>query len=314
MYLITEVSNDQKPIFSLNDIMDGKLSAKSVHGIFLEDSSAYLLSDDKGIVRVSVDGKVKTRVYEWDSFGGKYETGFFVPNGMGTKLLLIWQKKPRWGRSWSFSASYVVYDVATKSVDPVDDDIDAIAFVGDQDKVAYVKESNVYFDKKQVTFDGTKDGVILNGMSWVYEEEVFQDSQSLFPSEDGKWLAFLKFNHSLIKPFSFNQWSPSSAYPEEISVEFPFPGTPNPIAWVGLVDVGTMEEKELKVPGDLIIHLSFAPKNELLIVTSNRQQTEQKFWLVDPATLASRTVFSRKAKFGWFEVVDKVIFCGCSFF
>jgi hypothetical protein len=94
--------------------------------------------------------------------------------------------------------------------------------------IAWVRDNDLF-----VTLDGTKeirittDGSknIINGIAdWVYEEEVLARHEASWFSDDGKSLAFIKFNDSNVKEYELQYYSKfgENSYPTLIVCFFYF--------------------------------------------------------------------------------------------
>ncbi|KAI9303710.1 dipeptidyl peptidase IV N-terminal region-domain-containing protein [Cunninghamella echinulata] len=102
-------------------------------------------------------------------------------------------------------------------------------------QVAYVMENDLYItDLKihtRITFDGS--ATIFNGIpDWVYEEEVFSQSYSLWWSPDATHLAYLRLDETEVPELHipFYTLEDENSYPVEMSVKYPKAGAPNPLA------------------------------------------------------------------------------------
>lgn len=81
---------------------------------------------------------------------------------------------------------------------------------GKSSGIVLVKENDIYYKPQptsqkidRLTFDG-KVGVIFNGITdWIYKERVLQTQSSLWLSNTGQWMAYLKLNNSKITTLSY---------------------------------------------------------------------------------------------------------------
>lgn len=55
----------------------------------------------------------------------------------------------------------------------------------------------------------------------VYEEEVLESHDAMWFSPTGAYLAFIKFNDSLVPEYPFPKYNPPNSYPENIAVKYP---------------------------------------------------------------------------------------------
>ena len=79
----------------------------------------------------------------------------------------------------------------------------------DEKNIAYVFNNNLFIYNiknkisKQITFDGEKNKIINGASDWVYEEE-FKLVRGFQWSNDGKNLAYYKFDETHVKEFSMD--------------------------------------------------------------------------------------------------------------
>ncbi|ORX43292.1 hypothetical protein BCR36DRAFT_336342 [Piromyces finnis] len=204
--------------------------------------------------------------------------------------------------------NYVVFDCKAKKYLDFKNELNNISnieFSPSSDKIAYVKNNNMYYlnlktgKSVQITNDGSKN--IFNGISdWVYEEEVLMSSKAFWWSPDGKYLGFIKFNDTNVPEYeipvyldnnldgiSYNAWK---------SIKYPKPGFPNPDVNVYIYDTTkeTRKKNNLKKvvyekdyefqPDNLVIlQVLWATEDSknLLIRTSNRVQDTARLFSVN---------------------------------
>lgn len=81
---------------------------------------------------------------------------------------------------------------------------------GYSEVVAFVRGNNIYLSQNgtvtQITHDGGPD--MFHGVpDWVYEEEVFGDTNTMWFSPDGAVLAFLSFNETGVGNYQIPYYS-----------------------------------------------------------------------------------------------------------
>ena len=99
----------------------------------------------------------------------------------------------------------------------------------------------------QITNDGANQ-TIYNGITdWLYEEEILQQTNALWWSPDSAYLAFIKFNDSMVDYFYFPSYD-GAPYSNMNKVRYPKPDGKNPVAKVLVYDTNRKLSRELSVP------------------------------------------------------------------
>lgn len=271
-----------EPKFTYADIAAGKFAQKSVYGLrSMNDGEHYTTLEGGVICRYDYEGK-ENRVEVCDSrsigLEGRVVDYTFSPDE--NKILFRLDSKPLYRRS-HFS-KYVVYDLAGGELMPVDESADVryALFSPKGDKVAYVKDNNIYIrnlaDGSQVAV--TEDGswnYIINGMpDWVYEEEWGVDHAFSW-SPDGEKIAFLKSDETRVKEFGFMKFLTDSPYPELFKYKYPKAGEENSIVSLHLYDVASAitERVDRQTETDLYIpFFNWTPNGKLYYFVINRLQ------------------------------------------
>lgn len=220
----------------------------------------------------------------------------------------------------SYFANYLLVDVKTGKQSPlVDDQIGDIQYATlapSGTTVAFVRGNNVYLRDEagkihQVTSNGSPD--MFNGVpDWVYEEEILGDRSALWYSPDAKFIAFLSFNETGVETFTIPYYMAGQKvappYPRELKLRYPKVGSTNPSVELNILDVET--KKVAKVP------VNAFPKDDTIIgevtwVTDkhsaliyrvfNRVQDREQLVVVNPQSLATKTVRKRDGTDGWLD-------------
>jgi hypothetical protein len=106
-------------------------------------------------------------------------------------------------------------------------------------------------DSIQLTFDGFEN-TIYNGISdWLYEEEILYQTNAMWWSTTSDKLAFLKFNDTLVKTYSFPSYD-GSQYDRLNELRYPKPDTTNPLATIFVYHVADGNTVKLNVPTSLL--------------------------------------------------------------
>lgn len=163
--------------------------------------------------------------------------------------------------------------------------------------LAWVRDNDLFVTlegKKEIriTNDGSKN--IINGLAdWVYEEEVLAEPTATWFSIDGKSVAFVKFDDTLVKDYELQYYAKygENQYPTTIDVKYPKPGTPNPIVTLHIASLSADGQSMPQVvidfgkndfePSDkLFTQVTWIDSNSLFVRMMNRVQDRQKLFLV----------------------------------
>lgn len=212
------------------------------------------------------------------------------------KILLGTQAESIYRRS--FKAYYYVADMKARTIVPVSDTTlgkqSFCTFSPDGNKIAFVRDNNLYIKdlttntETAVTTDG-KDRHIINGMAdWVYEEELDM-SQCFYWSPNGENIAFLRFDESRVKEFSFTMYG--GLYPQEHRYKYPKAGEDNSLVNVMIYNLPTGNTVTVDL-GDnsncYFPRLYWLPNaQELIALKMNRHQNKLEFFRYN---LLSKTI------------------------
>ncbi|MFK8163333.1 MAG: S9 family peptidase [Lewinella sp.] len=133
----------------------------------------------------------------------------------------------------SSQSFFYVYDLASKKLTPVFNDKKHRLATLDPtgERVAFVVDNNIWIKELangkmiQVTSDGVTNKVINGASDWVYEEE-FSFSRAIHWSPDGSYLAYLKFDETAVKEFTYTDFH-NGMYPEYNTFKYPKVGEEN---------------------------------------------------------------------------------------
>ncbi len=218
-----------------------------------------------------------------DVDGDMLEVDDYEFNADETKILFTTNTISIYRRS--FTANYYLYDIATKKLSALDNELSPqslATYSPDGTKVAFVHENNLYVHviennkSYQLTTDGAVNKVINGGTDWVYEEE-FAITKAFDWSPDGKYIAYLKSDESDVKEFTMTYYS--ELYPDLYTFKYPKAGEDNSkvTLWMAGSDEGTSMEVKLG-EYEYIPRLKFANKNnDLVVQTLNRHQNHIRY-------------------------------------
>lgn len=327
VYMVTEPRVVPPPnMFNFSALFNSSLQPTNAVQAASFSSNFFFYSDNVGLWRKTLSNvsQPASLIMEWKSLVsapcGLPADHNVVSSAVsvspdGQLILLPYHRQQLWGRSWSFTAAYAVATLQSPflcQIISAEPNVQTATWSAASDVVFYVRGNNVFSiqpfapavsSPNQWTFDGTSDQIISNGvMSWVYEEEIFSRIDALWPSpaRDTLRVASLRFNHSLVVPFSFPSYSPSSPWTSQVSMWYPFPGTPNPL--VSLLVLEQNSQRQINIADDLIVGVAWSPDgSNLLVVGSDRVQTRHTYYLCTGPSWTPQIIFVQNTQFGWLE-------------
>ncbi|KAF9362944.1 hypothetical protein BGX34_005222 [Mortierella sp. NVP85] len=250
-------------------------------------------------------------------------------------VLLATNGRKQW--RYSFNATYYVYNMESDKLTPLLESVDELGIqhvvwapVGHT--LAYVQNNNIFIyqemnQRRQITFDGAPN--IFNGIpDWVYEEEVYKTTSTLWWSPDGTAIAFLRFDESNVPEYHFSLYMDNQLdaqpYPRDVMMKYPKAGFPNPTVNLHVYSLkSAIVPTEAQPLGPVGLNSVFEPDNtiiaevawvtvdsqELLVKIQNRVQNHEKLVLVNPSTLAGKVVRewdAGKEDGGWIDMQQKI--------
>lgn len=181
----------------------------------------------------------------------------------------------------------------------------------DNQYVAFTRENDLYAirvaDQQEIRYTHDATDVIYNGWaSWVYFEEILGRStryKAFWWSPDSKMLSFMRFDDTQVPMFPIYGSKGQHGYLEE--TRYPKAGDPNPKVRVGFVNVegspvvwADFNENDDQYFGQP--YWSFDSSN-LMVQWMNRDQTNLKFYQVDPATGSKKEIYDEKQS-AWIDL------------
>lgn len=214
----------------------------------------------------------------------------------------------------SFLGTFYVYDIKTKKISLIGEDIQEPTFSPDSKKVAFAKENNLFiksFDKEEVVYKITSSGEenkIINGITdWVYEEE-FGFVKAFEWSGDSNHLAFLRFDESKVKTFSMDVFG-NGKYPVQHVFKYPKAGEDNAKVSLHIFSLKTNKTAEITVGEyEYIPRINWTKDDKVLAVrTLNRHQNDLNLYFVNVDTYRSQLILNEKDK-AYVDVNDDLTF------
>ncbi|WP_189663065.1 S9 family peptidase [Polaribacter sp. IC073] len=214
----------------------------------------------------------------------------------------------------SFTGTFYYYNIGSKKITLIGEDIQEPTFSPDSKKIAYAKNNNIYIldvtngnKLTQVTKDG-KLNYIINGITdWVYEEE-FGFVQAFEWSKNSNYLAFLRFDETNVPTFSMDMVG-NKNYPDQQVFKYPKAGEKNADVTLHMYTVSSKNTKKVSL-GDY----EYIPRikwsndaNTLVATTLNRHQNNLKLHKVN-ALNNNATLLLDETDKAYVDVTDNLTF------
>lgn len=183
---------------------------------------------------------------------------------------------------------------------------------------AVYKDRNIYItdgdggNETQVTTDGSEKLRIKYGTaSWVYGEELFQNS-AMWWSPDATKLAYYRFDESKVKDF-YLQMGQTKVQGGLMTEPYPKAGTDNPLVDLYVYDVASKKTTRIDVRsgqpfednivGYYVYNIAWSPNGgkELLFNRTNRKQNVMEFCAADVETGSCREIVREEWLPSWTE-------------
>ena len=194
---------------------------------------------------------------------------------------------------------YYVYDRNQKRLTKIDDDyIQEPSFSPTGDKVAFVKDNNLFVKDLhsqktlQITSDGQKNHIINGIPDWVYEEE-FGYSKAYEWSKDGSRLAYVKFDETEVPEFSMIRYG-EDLYPKVETFKYPKAGEKNSVVSLHYYNLKSRQTQRVDL-GDYeyIPRIQWTNDGYLTAITLNRLQNHIKLHKYNPKTQKNKVIINR---------------------
>lgn len=232
-----------------------------------------------------------------------------------TKLFFVTESKPIYRRS-SIDKNYV-YDLKTSKTTELSSNGGQMfaTFSPVGNKVAFVRSNNLFIKdlitnkETAVTIDG-KENKIKNGWAdWVYEEE-FSKANFFEWNADGTKLAYVRFDESNVKEFSFDEYN-NNLYPDKVTFKYPKAGEDNSIVSVHVYDVATKKTKKVDIGKETDIYIPriqwTKDKNTLSIQRLNRLQNKLELLFANANLGTTKVILTDEAK-TYIDISDDLTF------
>jgi dipeptidyl-peptidase-4 len=243
-----------------------------------------------------------------DANGKKIDTRDYQLSSDKKMILFLTDREAIYRRS-SKSQAYL-YDVSSrKTISLGKDKVLHPTFSPDGTKLAYVLNNNLFvYDiasakTTAITTDGKWNSIINGNCDWVYEEE-FSFSRAFEWSPKGNYIAYYKFDESMVPEYEFTIFDKS--YNQQYSYKYPKAGEANSKVDIHIYSLANGQDVKAKyLQGDIYIpRIKWTQQdNQLVIFWMNRHQDDLKLLMTDPATGNLETMYEEKNKY-FVEISD----------
>jgi dipeptidyl-peptidase-4 len=215
----------------------------------------------------------------------------------------------------SFTADYYLYDITSKQLSKLFDQVQEPTFSPDGKKIAYAKQNNLFVydiaSKKitQITTDGKKNFIINGITDWVYEEE-FAFVRAFDWSGDSKKIAYIRFDESAVPEFSMSIFK-KDLYPQIETFKYPKAGEKNSIVSLHIYNVASANSQKVNLGNynDFYIARMQWTKdaNTLSAQVLNRHQDNLDLLFIDGNSATAKVILNEKDK-AYVDVTDNLTF------
>ena len=150
---------------------------------------------------------VKSGWFTWDG-QQRYAEEYWVAPDM--KSVLVMTAKEKVFRH-SFTGLYFIVDVATQKIEPLDPQnpdkrVQLATWSPTSESIVFTRDNNLFLRMtdsqavRQITTDGGPE-YFYGVPDWTYEEEVFMTNAATWWSRDGKFVAFLRTNETMVPSY-----------------------------------------------------------------------------------------------------------------
>ncbi len=309
----------QKKTVSLEDITSlGTFSAKSVHGLTSMNDGVHYTTLEEGSriekfqYSTGKSAGVIMDLNEIENCPIKRIEGYEM-NAAETKVL-VYTNKERIYRH-SFRADYYVYDLEHKELNPLSENgkQQIASFSPNGEMVAFVRENDLYLKKLKfgtesaITKDGEFNSIINGAPDWVYEEE-FGSNQAYDWSPNSLEIAFIRFDESKVKEFSFPVYQASypnheenQLYPDQSRFKYPKAGEDNSIVSVHVFNIKNRTTKTMDIGSETDIYIPRVrftnTEGKLGVIKMNRHQNQLDLMIANTASGLCNTIFTDRNEY-----------------
>lgn len=288
-------------MITLEDVVKYKYNHYGVDNVrFQEDGKSVVVMQDGMLLKCSIDDFAPSEIlFDLKEAHGEKPKSFenYSITSDSNYILLEANRKSLYRHS--AVSDYYLYDTKSKAMSLLTSNrmVECVKLSKDGKMAGYVYENDLYVvrfaDKSEIriTNDGKHNSVINGKPDWVNEEEFSYDCAYDF-SQDGRFIAWLRFDESNVRTYSFPiykgmspEFNENTIYTGLYEYKYPKAGEMNSTVSVYIYDIYNKECRKINVPLDsdgYIPRIQFTKENEkLAIVTLNRLQNLCNIYLAD---------------------------------
>ncbi|WP_171032296.1 S9 family peptidase [Polaribacter aestuariivivens] len=303
---------------TLEEIWDGTFSPERMNALNSMNGNFYSLLNKDESGNTTVDKysyktleKVETIVNS-KNLDGLDAFSSYTFNDEESSLILGTNFQKIYRRS--FTGTFYYYNIGSKKLILIGEDIQEPTFSPDSKKIAYAKNNNIYIldlskgnKLTQVTKDGEFNKVINGITDWVYEEE-FAFVRAFEWGKQSNYLAFLRFDESKVPTFSMDIVG-SENYPTQQVFKYPKAGEKNADVTLHMYSLANKTTKKIAL-GDYeyIPRIKWSNDANILVATTlNRHQNNLNLHKVN-ALRSSSTLLLNETDKAYIEITDNLTF------
>lgn len=302
--MLLVVQSNAQHMFDYSDIKAGKFRAKSVYGLTsMADGEHYTVNEGGKIGKYSYrTGERVSTVFDvaaHPELKGKFDGYEFSADER--RMLITTNTRPIYRHS--FTADFWVYDIASGTLKKLTERgrEQEAAFSPDGTKVGFVRENNIYlvdltgYGVTPVTTDGRANEIINGHTDWVYEEE-YAFTRAFEFSNDGKSIAYLRFDERAVPEYTMMIFGGGALYPHPYTYKYPKAGERNSTVELYVYSVADGRKTKIDTGAETdqyIPRIGWTPDNVLFFYRVNRLQNHFEVLLADGGG-ASKVLYSEE--------------------
>ena len=284
----------------------------------MKDGENYIASEGRGnklVVHSYETGETVKTILDISTLKNDKLKSFsdYSFNSDESRILLLTDKEAIYRRS--FTANYFVYNIIKQTLTPVSEKgkQQLATFSPDGTKVAFVRQNNLFYtdltsgSETQITSDGKFNYIINGAPDWVYEEE-FEYNKAFEWSPDGQYLAWVRFDESLVPQFSMTMFQgqepaldQNKIYPGVTTFKYPKAGEPNSVVSVHTYNLASAREKTMDIGTETDLYIPrirfTQDPNQLVIFRLNRLQNKLELLTASVSTGKTQVLLTETNKF-----------------
>jgi len=322
---------------TIEDVVNYKYYPQRISGITpLDDGESFtrIGADGKTIVKCSFkSGDPVETLFDASTARGPRISSIdgYIMSPNGQNMLIETNRTPIYRHS--ATSDYYIFNIKNKTLVALSANgpQECPKFSPDGNQIAFVRDNNIFLVKllfnnseSQITKDGERNKVINGKPDWVYEEE-FSFNCAFDFSADSEMLAWVRFDESEVKTFTFSWYkgaepsmSEYALYPGMYVYKYPKAGEKNSSVSVMSYDIKSRVTRTLQVPVDkdgYIPRIQFTgEKDKLMVLTLNRHQDRLDFYAVNArSTTAQMILREQDSKYIDEKVYTDLDFSGSQF-